>query len=203
MLGNTRGQRANTAVNAEVNGPATFTKFPFPWPVLSTTSRSGEVPSTGRSSSSPSSPTRRPRRRNPRIGPHRRTHRRPGHQRPPPPVRAGGQFSLGKSRQGYGPMGMWVVTPDEPPSGTTSSSAARPTVSRRRTPAPATSFLGVPASASPVAEVSGVLPALLPRDLGVPGSLRGRRNPPATALPRVRVLESWSKGIGSIRNRCR
>jgi 2,4-didehydro-3-deoxy-L-rhamnonate hydrolase len=26
---------------------------------------------------------------------------------------AGGQFSLGKSRQGYGPMRMWVVTPDE------------------------------------------------------------------------------------------
>ena len=67
MLGNTRGQRANTAVTAEVNGPATFTKFPFPWPVRSTTSRSGDVPSTGRSSSSPSLPTRRPRRRNPRF----------------------------------------------------------------------------------------------------------------------------------------
>ena len=30
-----------------------------------------------------------------------------------PPCAAGGQFSLGKSRQGYGYMGMWVVTPDE------------------------------------------------------------------------------------------
>ena len=28
---------------------------------------------------------------------------------------AGSQFSLGKSRRGYGPMGPWVVTPDEVP----------------------------------------------------------------------------------------
>ena len=28
---------------------------------------------------------------------------------------AGAQFSLGKSRRGYGPMGPWVVTPDEVP----------------------------------------------------------------------------------------
>ena len=28
---------------------------------------------------------------------------------------AGSQFSLGKSRRGYGPMGPWLVTPDEVP----------------------------------------------------------------------------------------
>src|SRR5581483_4055963 len=28
---------------------------------------------------------------------------------------AGGQFSLGKSRRGYGPMGPWIVTIDEVP----------------------------------------------------------------------------------------
>ena len=28
---------------------------------------------------------------------------------------AGAQFSLGKSRRGYGPMGPWLVTPDEVP----------------------------------------------------------------------------------------
>jgi 2-keto-4-pentenoate hydratase/2-oxohepta-3-ene-1,7-dioic acid hydratase in catechol pathway len=93
--------------------PATFTKFPASLGGPSTMSRSSARASTGRSSWSPSSapaPTASP---NPKRGPRGRTHRGPGHQRPPPPVRRRAQFSLGKSRRGYGPMGPWVVTLDE------------------------------------------------------------------------------------------
>ena len=83
-------------------------------PARSTTSSSARRPSTGRSSSSPSSaaaPTASPR---PTAGRHvagltvgqdisdRQLQ-----------FAAGGQFSLGKSRRGYGPLGPWVVTPDE------------------------------------------------------------------------------------------
>ncbi len=37
---------------------------------------------------------------------------------------AGGQFSLGKSHRGFGPIGPWLVTPDELPDATTWASAA-------------------------------------------------------------------------------
>ena len=57
---------------------------------------------------------RRRGRRRRRLGARRRAHRRPGPVRarscssPPAP-----QFSLGKSFPGFGPIGPWVVTPDE------------------------------------------------------------------------------------------
>ena len=52
---------------------------------------------------------------------------------------AGSQFSLGKSRRGYGPMGPWLVTLDEVPTQRTSRSGARWTGRRCRTHAPPTS----------------------------------------------------------------
>ena len=48
------------------------------------------------------------------------------------------QFSLGKSFPGFAPIGPWLVTPDEFPTPTTSSSAARSTARPCRTAAPAT-----------------------------------------------------------------
>ena len=188
-------QRANTAVTAEVNGPATVRKFPFPWPVRSTTSRSGEVPSTGRSSSSPSSADAPTASTKPTHGPHRRTHRRPGHQQPPPPCAAGGQFSLGKSRQAYGPMGMWVVTPDVLADLDDLVIGCAADGEKTQDPTPATSSSVSSFSASLVAEVSGVFP-LLPGDLGFTGSLRGRHNSAshrASSRPAARSLNPGSR----------
>jgi 2-keto-4-pentenoate hydratase/2-oxohepta-3-ene-1,7-dioic acid hydratase in catechol pathway len=118
---------------------------------------------------------------------------------------AGGQFSLGKSRQGYGPMRMWVVTPDELADRDDLVIGCAADGEKTQDPTPATSSSVSPFSASLVAEVSGVLP-LLPGDLGFTGSLRGRHNPashPRFLEPGGQVLESWIEGIGSIRNRCR
>ena len=93
-----------------------------------------------------------------------------------PPCAAGGQFSLGKSRQGYGYMGMWVVTPDELADRDDLVIGGAADGEKTQDPTPATSSSVSPFSASLVAEVSRVLP-LLPGDLGFTGSLRGRHNP--------------------------
>jgi 2,4-didehydro-3-deoxy-L-rhamnonate hydrolase len=113
---------------------------------------------------------------------------------------AGMQFSLGKSRRGYGPMGPWVVTPEEVPDPddlALGCSVDGETVQDART---SDLIFDVPRL---IAELSAVLP-LLPGDViftGTPAGV-GMARQPARALARGQTLESWIEGIGTIRNRC-
>ena len=113
---------------------------------------------------------------------------------------AGGQFSLGKSRRGYGPMGPWLVTPDElsdPDDLALSCAVAGETVQDART-----SDLIFNVSRL-VAELSAILP-LLPGDVvftGTPAGIGATRQPPRFLRPGD-VLESHIEGIGTIRSRC-
>jgi 2-keto-4-pentenoate hydratase/2-oxohepta-3-ene-1,7-dioic acid hydratase in catechol pathway len=113
---------------------------------------------------------------------------------------AGSQFSLGKSRRGYGPMGPWLVTTDELPD--PDDLALGCSVDGEVVQAARTSDLifGVPRL---IAELSGVLP-LLPGDViftGTPDGIGATRQPPRF-LHAGQVLESWIEGIGTMRNRC-
>lgn len=113
---------------------------------------------------------------------------------------AGMQFSLGKSRRGYGPMGPWLVTPDEVPHPddlALGCSVDGEVVQEART---SDLIFGVPQL---IAELSAVLP-LLPGDVlftGTPAGVGMARTPPR-ALEAGQVLETWIEGIGTIRNRC-
>lgn len=113
---------------------------------------------------------------------------------------AGMQFSLGKSRRGYGPMGPWLVTPDElgdPDDLGLGCSVDGETVQDART---SDLIFNVPQL---IAELSAVLP-LLPGDViftGTPAGV-GMARQPARALQPGQVLETWIEGIGTIRNRC-
>jgi 2,4-didehydro-3-deoxy-L-rhamnonate hydrolase len=113
---------------------------------------------------------------------------------------AGAQFSLGKSRRGYGPMGPWVVTLDEVPD--PDDLALGCSVDGEKVQDARTSDLifGVPRL---VAELSAVLP-LLPGDVvftGTPAGV-GVARQPARFLAPGQTLESWVEGVGTIRNRC-
>lgn len=114
---------------------------------------------------------------------------------------AGGQFSLGKSRRGYGPMGPWLVTPDEfehPDDLALGCSVDGETVQDART---GDLIFGVPRL---VAELSDVLP-LLPGDViftGTPAGV-GITRQPSRFLQPGQTLETWVEGIGTIRNVCR
>jgi 2,4-didehydro-3-deoxy-L-rhamnonate hydrolase len=113
---------------------------------------------------------------------------------------AGAQFSLGKSRRGYGPMGPWLVNPDEVPD--PDDLALGCAVDGEKVQDARTSDLvfNVPTL---VAELSAVLP-LLPGDViftGTPAGVGLARKPPRFLQP-GQVLESWTEGIGTIRNRC-
>lgn len=113
---------------------------------------------------------------------------------------AGAQFSLGKSRRGFGPMGPWLVTPDElddPDDLALGCSVDGEAVQDART-----SDLIFPVPRL-VAELSAVLP-LLPGDViftGTPSGVGFVRQPPRSLRP-GQVLESWVEGIGTIRNPC-
>ncbi|HVV35118.1 MAG TPA: fumarylacetoacetate hydrolase family protein [Acidimicrobiales bacterium] len=113
---------------------------------------------------------------------------------------AGMQFSLGKSRRGYGPMGPWIVTPDEVPDPddlALGCSVDGEVVQDARTN---DLIFSVPQL---IAELSAVLP-LLPGDViftGTPAGVGMARKPPR-ALRAGNVLETWIDGIGTIRNRC-
>ena len=113
---------------------------------------------------------------------------------------AGAQFSLGKSRRGYGPMGPWLVTVDEVPTPddlALGCSVDGETVQDART---SDLIFGVPQL---ITELSAVLP-LLPGDViftGTPAGV-GIARQPATFLAPGQVLETWIEGIGTIRNRC-
>jgi 2-keto-4-pentenoate hydratase/2-oxohepta-3-ene-1,7-dioic acid hydratase in catechol pathway len=113
---------------------------------------------------------------------------------------AGSQFSLGKSRRGYGPMGPWLVTIDE---------VANPddlglgcSVNGEKVQDARTNDLvfSVPRL---IAELSAVVP-LLPGDViftGTPAGV-GIARKPAQFLQPGDVLETWIEGIGTIRNEC-
>lgn len=113
---------------------------------------------------------------------------------------AGAQFSLGKSRRGYGPIGPWIVTVDaftDPDDLALGCSVDGEQVQDART---TDLVFSVPRL---VAELSGVLP-LLPGDViftGTPAGV-GVARQPARFLQPGQVLESWIEGIGTIRNRC-
>ena len=113
---------------------------------------------------------------------------------------AGSQFSLGKSRRGYGPMGPWLVTLDEvanPEDLALGCAVDGETMQDART-----SDLIFSVSRL-IAELSAVLP-LLPGDVlftGTPAGVGGTRQPPRFLRP-GQLLETWIEGIGTIRNRC-
>lgn len=113
---------------------------------------------------------------------------------------AGMQFSLGKSRRGYGPMGPWLVTVDAVPHPDDLALGCKvdgEVVQDARTD---DLVFGVPKL---IAELSAVLP-LLPGDViftGTPSGVGMARTPPVGLRP-GQVLESWIEGIGTIRNRC-
>jgi 2,4-diketo-3-deoxy-L-fuconate hydrolase len=113
---------------------------------------------------------------------------------------AASQFSLGKSRRGYGPMGPWLVTTDEianPDDLALGCSVDGETVQDART---SDLIFSVPRL---IAELSAVLP-LLPGDIiftGTPAGVGVTRSP-ARFLQSGSVLETWVEGIGTIRNRC-
>jgi 2-keto-4-pentenoate hydratase/2-oxohepta-3-ene-1,7-dioic acid hydratase in catechol pathway len=113
---------------------------------------------------------------------------------------AGGQFSLGKSRRGFGPIGPWVVTSDEVADRddlALGCSVDGEVVQSART---SDLIFGVPRL---VAELSAICP-LLPGDViftGTPAGVGMARQPPRF-LASGQVLESWIEGVGTIRNAC-
>ena len=112
---------------------------------------------------------------------------------------AGAQFSLGKSRRGYGPIGPWLVTADElsdPDDLALGCSVNGEKVQDARTD---DLVFGV---TQLIAELSAVLP-LLPGDViftGTPAGVGVARKPPVFLQPGD-TLETWIEGIGTIRNR--
>lgn len=111
---------------------------------------------------------------------------------------AGSQFSLGKSRRGYGPMGPWLVTPDDVPNRddlALGCSVGGEVVQDART---SDLIFSVPRL---IAELSAVCP-LLPGDViftGTPAGV-GITRQPARFLQPGTELVSWIEGIGTIRN---
>jgi 2-keto-4-pentenoate hydratase/2-oxohepta-3-ene-1,7-dioic acid hydratase in catechol pathway len=107
---------------------------------------------------------------------------------------------LGKSRRGYGPVGPWVVTPDE--LADRDDLALGCSVEGEVVQDARTSGL-IFDVARLVAELSSVCP-LLAGDIiftGTPDGVGVARQPPRFLQP-GQVLESWIEGIGTIRNRC-
>jgi 2,4-didehydro-3-deoxy-L-rhamnonate hydrolase len=113
---------------------------------------------------------------------------------------AGSQFSLGKSRRGYGPVGPWVVTADELPDPDDLALGCAIDGEPMQEARTSDLIFSVPRL---IAELSAVLP-LLPGDLiftGTPSGIGAVRTPPRFLAP-GNVLQSWIEGIGTIRNRC-
>ena len=112
---------------------------------------------------------------------------------------AGAQFSLGKSRRGYGPVGPWLVTLDEisnPDDLAVGCSLNGEKMQDART---GDLIFSVPRL---IAEISAVLP-MLPGDViftGTPAGIGAVRQPPRFIQPGD-VLETWVEGVGHLRNR--
>ena len=111
---------------------------------------------------------------------------------------AGSQFSLGKSRRGFGPMGPWLVTPDELPDPDDLALGCSVNGEKMQDGRTADLVFDVPHL---IAQLSSVLP-LLPGDViftGTPSGVGVARTPPRFLAPGDTV-ESWIEGIGTIRN---
>ena len=110
---------------------------------------------------------------------------------------AGGQFSLGKSFRGFGPMGPVLVTPDElddPDDLALGCAVDGEVVQQARTSDMVFSVRRL------VAELPAVVP-LLPGDViftGTPEGVGVRRSPPRFLQP-GEVLETWIEGVGRMR----
>ena len=112
----------------------------------------------------------------------------------------GGQFSLGKSFPGFGPMGPWLITPDELANPDDLEIGCRVNGEVMQQSRTADMIFSVPQL---VAELSAILP-LLPGDViftGTPAGVGGTRQPPLFLQPGD-VLTSHVEGIGTLRNRC-
>lgn len=113
---------------------------------------------------------------------------------------AGSQFSLGKSRRGYGPMGPWVVTVDDLPNPDDLGLGCSVDGETMQDARSSDLIFSVPRL---VAELSAVL-TLLPGDIiftGTPSGVGVARKPPRFLQP-GQVLETWIEGIGTMRNVC-
>jgi 2-keto-4-pentenoate hydratase/2-oxohepta-3-ene-1,7-dioic acid hydratase in catechol pathway len=110
---------------------------------------------------------------------------------------AGGQFSLGKSYRGFGPMGPALVTPDaldDPDDLALGCAVDGEVVQSARTGDMVFSVRRL------IAALSAVVP-LLPGDVlftGTPEGVGVRRSPPRFLKP-GEVLESWIEGVGRLR----
>jgi 2-keto-4-pentenoate hydratase/2-oxohepta-3-ene-1,7-dioic acid hydratase in catechol pathway len=112
---------------------------------------------------------------------------------------AGSQFSLGKSRRGYGPIGPWVATPDDLDNPNDLALGCSVDGEKLQDARTSDLIFSVPRL---VAELSAVLP-LLTGDViftGTPGGVGIARKPPRFLQP-GNTLETWIEGIGTIRNR--
>ena len=112
---------------------------------------------------------------------------------------AGAQFSLGKSRRGYGPLGPWVVTPDDLTNPDDLALGCSVNGEKMQDGRTSDLIFDVPRL---IAELSAVLP-LLPGDIiftGTPAGVGVVRTPPRFLQPGDN-LETWIEGIGTIRNR--
>ena len=113
---------------------------------------------------------------------------------------AGGQFSLGKSYPAFGPMGPWLVTPDElhdPNDLELSCNLDGEVMQKSRTREMVFPIARL------IAELSSILP-LLPGDViftGTPAGIGATRKP-ARFLRPGEVLASSIEGIGTLRNLC-
>jgi 2-keto-4-pentenoate hydratase/2-oxohepta-3-ene-1,7-dioic acid hydratase in catechol pathway len=112
---------------------------------------------------------------------------------------AGAQFALGKSFPGFGPMGPWLVTPDEldnPDDLALGCAIDGETVQDARTSDMVFSVSQL------IAQLSAIVP-LLPGDViftGTPSGIGATRQPARFLQPREQV-ETWIEGIGRMRNR--
>jgi 2,4-didehydro-3-deoxy-L-rhamnonate hydrolase len=114
---------------------------------------------------------------------------------------AADQWSLGKSRPGYGPVGPWVITPDalsDPNDLAISCSVDGESLQESRT---SNLIFPIPRL---IAEISAITP-LESGDIiftGTPPGVGFVRQPPRYLQP-GQILESRIEGIGALRNRCR
>lgn len=113
---------------------------------------------------------------------------------------AGMQFSLGKSRRGFGPLGPCAVTPDSfdnPDDVALGCSIDGEIMQQARS---SDLIFSIPQL---IAELSSVLP-LWPGDViftGTPSGVGMARDPKRFLRP-GELLETWVEGIGHLRNRC-
>jgi 2-keto-4-pentenoate hydratase/2-oxohepta-3-ene-1,7-dioic acid hydratase in catechol pathway len=111
----------------------------------------------------------------------------------------GGQFSLGKSFPGFGPLGPCIVTPDDLKNRDDLELGCRVGGEVMQSSRTSDMIFNVPRL---IAELSAILP-LLPGDViftGTPQGVGSVRKPPRFLRP-GEVIESWIEGIGTIRNR--